>query len=242
MIKSTSTANSWQLLSVSDVLTKQDEMSVDARSGWLTANSWDLVSVNDVSTKQDKMSFDTLSGWWCSQVNELNKGIWDVGRCLYAPKGANLRRLGRTNSNETAEPEARQLSNEYTDWVSRIEGRVREFASLSADWDGDGAKEIPLAAVYASLNFIDEVKHRHVGKEPRSAAPSPDGEIALYWHSTSGYAEINFDGEGKHSLCWGDDNDEIEMIEEDGDSVAETGKSRVWDALSNFLEENYRST
>ncbi len=157
----------------------------------------------------------------------------------HAAYRAQLRELGRAEPNATAEPESRLRLNQYTeDHASRLECRIREFLSFGEDWDGDGAREIPFAAIYASLNFLDEFRRRFCGSEPRSAAPSADGEIAVYWHGPTGYAEVNFDGTGRISMCRGDDSDEIELIEEELESFAEIDTSGIWAALSEFLGQH----
>lgn len=161
---------------------------------------------------------------------------YTIAEYQHAVNRALLRNLGRTEPNATAAPDARLSSNQYfEDRASRLESRIREFLSYSEDWDGDGAGEIPLPAIYASLNFLDEFRRRFPGSEPRSAAPSPDGEIAMYWHNPAGYAELNFDGTGRISMCWGDNTDEIELIEEELESVAEADTSSIWAVLSEFL-------
>jgi len=148
-----------------------------------------------------------------------------------------FRHLGRVDSRGTAEPEAFRLTNEYRDNASRLESRIKEFLSYTEGWDGDNAEEIPMNAIYSSLNFLNELTLHHSGKEPRSAAPSPDGEVVFYWHGSQGYAEVNFDGTGSLTMCWGDETTDMEVIEEDDENITESSKGRVWTALSTFLQE-----
>ena len=157
----------------------------------------------------------------------------------HAWRRAGFRRIGRTRANETAEPDARHWANEYPDRSTGIEERIRKFSLCSENWDGDGAKEIPLMAIIASLNFLDDVRHKFTGRDPNSAAPSPDGEVVLYWHGPNGYAEVNFGGDGKLSICWADASNEIQLIEEDDESTVQPCKGRVWKALSDFLDQAY---
>ena len=123
---------------------------------------------------------------------------------------------------------------------SKLEERIRNFFSCGKDWDGDGAMEIPHSAIYQALNFLDQWRSRFYWKEPLSAAPSPDGEIVLYWCNLSEYAEINFGGNGKLSMCWSSDNGEIQMVEEEFDCMTNIDGSRIWKELSNFLAPNDR--
>ena len=176
--------------------------------------------------------FMEISDSWDTHRSYENIEIADL---QHAENRALLRWLGRTESNATAAPEVRQLSNHYPDEFSALEGRVRGFLSYGKNWDGEDAKEIPQAAVYSSLNFLAELRGHFSGLEPRSAAPSPDGEIVLYWHNPTGYAEINFDGSGKLSMCWSIGDEELRSIEENVESGAEHDASRVWDILKEFL-------
>ena len=210
--------------------------------------AWRSVSVTDVLKKVADLNDSEYSVSNLYRNPELIPDAWhsprraerfDFADCQHATNRALLRGLGRTEPNATAAPEARLLSNQYSeDQAPRLDSRVREFLSYGEDWDGDGAKEIPRAAIYAALNFLDEFRHRFSGSEPRSAAPSPDGEIAMYWHGPAGYAEINFGGTGRVSMCRGDDSDEIKLIEEGLESVAEPDTSDIWANLSEFLGQH----
>ncbi|MCC0035508.1 MAG: hypothetical protein H6887_09630 [Hoeflea sp.] len=214
-----------------------------------TLNAWSNVSLTDLLTKsEDVNGVDKHVSNWIPKTSDSEnerrypfaaKGMM-VTDTQHAFNRAGLRRLGRSKPNQTAEPEAQLTANHYHERASKLESRVREFLSCTADWDGDGAKEIPLSAVYASLNFIDEVKRHFPGMEPRSAAPSPDGEIALYWHSPNGYAEVNFDDSGKLSICWGDESDQMNFIEEENQNITGLDKNLVWKTLSDFLDQKYR--
>lgn len=189
---------------------------------------------------------DSSGGWfsWYDKDVDVHVGYLEDPEVAFAGiehalERAELRQVGRTEANETAEPDARHWANEYPDRSTGIEERIRGFSLCSENWDGDGAKEIPQVAIYASLNFLDVVRHKFAGREPNSAAPSPDGEVVLYWHSPNGYAEVNFSGDGKLSMCWTDASNEIQLIEEDDESTVEPCKDRVWKALSEFLDHAY---
>jgi hypothetical protein len=150
-----------------------------------------------------------------------------------------MRELGKSDLNGTAHPSISHNASENSSKLSRIESRIRQFLSYTKDWDGDGAEDIPMAAIYSSLNFLDEAKRRFSGKEPESAAPSPDGEIVLYWHNSNGYAEVNFDRSGQVTLCWGDEENDIQVVEESDENVSNFQGNRVWGALSDILEKNF---
>ncbi|WP_146180743.1 hypothetical protein [Thalassorhabdomicrobium marinisediminis] len=211
---------------------------------------WRSVSATDVLEKVSDLHTDKYKEKnWVSKIEQSADAWYEpqpaghiaIAEYEHAVNRARLRELGRVEPNATAAPATRLWSNHYTeDQASRLESRVREFLSYSDDWDGDGAKEIPLPAIYASLNFLDEFRRRFSGSEPRSAAPSPDGEIAMYWHGPSGYAELNFDGSGRTTMCWGDESDEIELIEEGIENVAEPSTSGIWKVLSEFLGQHHR--
>jgi len=142
-------------------------------------------------------------------------------------------------SNGTAAPNARPWSNYYTDRASKLDSRVREFISYAEDWDGDGAEAIPMQAIYSTLNFLDEFRNRFIGWEPTSVAPSPDGEVVVYWHGLSGYAEINFDGDGGLSMCWSSNDDEIQLVKDEAQDASNPDASQVWETLSEFLGQNH---
>ena len=113
--------------------------------------------------------------------------------------------------------------------------RAREFTSFSDDWDGDGAKKIPTLAVLNSINFLNILENEFEGQQPNSIAPSPDGEVMIYWHRRGqvDYLEVNFDGAGTITLCFTDDNDKITLVEEDyGDQII---YSDVWSTLNDKL-------
>ncbi len=149
---------------------------------------------------------------------------------------------GRTEPNATAGPERCWVSGQYfDDHESALDSRIKSFLSYSEDWDGDGAREISPPTVYAALNFLDEFRWRFFGKEPCGAAPSPDGEIVVYWHGPEGYAEVNFDSEGNISMCWRAGKDEMNLIEPDEEIGAELGKSAIWSTLSEFLTSGQSS-
>ena len=212
--------------------------------------TWRPVSATDVLKKSADLNDSEYLVSNLHRNPELIPDAWHSPRrterfafadCQHATNRALLRGLGRTEPNATAAPEARLWSNQYNeDQATRLESRVRGFLSYSKDWDGDGAEEIPLSAIYDALNFLDEFRRRFSGSEPRSAAPSPDGEIAMYWHGSTGYAEINFGGAGRVSMCRVDDSDEIELIEEGLESVAEPDTSGIWAVLSEFLGKQCR--
>lgn len=173
---------------------------------------------------------------WQSAIADT-AGFLTLSALAHARKRSNWRFLGEIDSSGTAEPEAVDKSNQYQDFSSRLDSRIREYLSFTHDWDGSGASEIPLDAIYASLNFVDQIRNVEGGREPKSAAPSPDGEVVLYWHRPSGYAEVNFDGSGNVSLCWGGGDDDMEFLEEGYENFEVPKESRVWSTLLDFLDQ-----
>ncbi len=218
MFDCTSESQVKQLLSITDVVEKRPSTLNDV----YTAENWhrDFLDISDSSGPHRLY---------------VNIKIADFQR---ATNQASLRRLGRTAPNATATPETRLMSNRYPDVVTKLEARIKEFLSYTEDWDGEGAKEIPMTAIYMSLNFLDEFRRRFSGDEPRGAAPSPDGEVALYWHGPAGYAEVNFDGGGGLSMCWSVGDEELQLIEEKVEDGAELVTSHVWATLSEFLGQS----
>ncbi len=117
----------------------------------------------------------------------------------------------------------------------RQECRIKEFASFEDDWDGDGAKRIPMEAIYAALKFLTDLRQRFPGKDPTGIAPSPDGEVFFYWMNRAGYAEINFEGDGNISLCWEDEDGETQIMESRRDEIPKLDQDPIWKFLSDFL-------
>lgn len=119
-----------------------------------------------------------------------------------------------------------------------LKEKIVSFSSLGQNWDGDGAEEIPESAIEASLKFLEVVYQFLNGSEPTSVAPSPDGEVVLYWDCCNGYAEVNFDGTGAVTLCWKEEIEDMQLIEEDVKSFCEVDwidRSLVWRKLYPFL-------
>ena len=180
-----------------------------------------------------------LNGLFDKQVRSTSINETSGTEYKQSSSHVSLQWLGQTDASASSMSENNSQSNEYPDRGSRLEKRVREFFSLGKNWDGDGAEEIPKNAIYASLNFLGELRHRLVGKEPSSAAPGPDGEIVLYWYGLNGYAEVNFDGSGNLSLCLVDEANEVQVIERDAEGISGTGwicGSDFWLILSDFLD------
>ena len=146
--------------------------------------------------------------------------------------GRPMRQLG-WNASGTAAKSSSQPDRDR-DRILELKERIEKFSSYGEDWDGDGAREIPDKAVQDALRFLDAFTHRSGAKEPCAAAPGPDGEVVLYWHDSAGYAEVNFDGNGRLTMCWCNDANEMDAIEADAKSIAESDTNSVWDILSEF--------
>ena len=119
-------------------------------------------------------------------------------------------------------------------YTERALDRIGTFSGLGDDWDGDGAKAIPDAAVQAATDSLKEFSGRGAGPKPTGIAPSPDGEVVIYWRSSTGYAEINF---GNHTLtiCQKERNDSMRLVSEDMESASNPDTSEVWKSLTEFM-------
>lgn len=139
----------------------------------------------------------------------------------------------------TAEVVNTEHSDTYLVRITKLENRIKKFLSFEDNWDGDGATRISERAVYSALDFLDVLKHTRPGRVPDSAAPSPDGEIVIYWHNPNSYVEVNFDGTPLLSLCWGDDKTEIELVEDDHGNLSDQVDGQVWRTLESFLQQHF---
>lgn len=122
--------------------------------------------------------------------------------------------------------------------VFELKAKIISFKSLEQNWDGDGAEAIPESAIDASLKFSERICQFSRRNEPVSVAPSPDGEIAFYWNHCNGYAEVNFAGKRAVTLCWTDESEEMQLIEEDVSiffGADWIDNSHVWRKLYSFL-------
>ena len=129
--------------------------------------------------------------------------------------------------------------NFYSRVEDQFKSRLESFFSYADGWDGDEAKEIPEKAIYAALNFLDEYKFSLSQKDPNSVAASPDGEVVIYWHAPDAYAEVNFDGEGIISLCWSDDDTDMDIIEEEYEQDHLLVKGGIRETLGEFLHKKF---
>ncbi len=194
-------------------------------------------SVNEAQTV--RAVFDDYFETSKCQIN------WTNTLCEPSRKQTTQTIINKKKVNRSAERNSSLMKNAHL-WLnyehdrrkSKIDARIEEFFFYEKDWDGDGAKEIPSSAIYQSLTFLKEFRSHFVGKEPRSAAASPDGEIVLYWCSLAGYVEINFSGNGKLLMYCDFGSDEMRLIEEDFQAIENFDTSRIWQALSNFLEQD----
>ncbi len=125
--------------------------------------------------------------------------------------------------------------------VNRQKSGIMEFASYGDDWDGDGAKGIPMAAVQAALDFSNVLERRFPGKHPTGISPSPDGEIFFYWKNHERYAEVNFEGDGGVSLCWEDEAGITQLIENRNFDIAKLDSCPVWKFISDFLSDFHQT-
>ena len=131
-----------------------------------------------------------------------------------------------------------KIMSDYT--YDRLKTKAREFSSFTDRWDGDNAKRIPTISVLNAINFINVLENEFEGPRPTGIAPSPDGEVMIYWHNEGrhDYVEVNFDGNGSILLCTANDKNEISqsdvtLVEENyGDSLM---YGDVWSTLNDKL-------
>lgn len=144
------------------------------------------------------------------------------------------------DNSETAESWLSCRSSEFERELSELERQVEVFLNYQEDWDEEGAARIPSDAVSSALRFLDVLRRQRPGRAPSGAAPSPDGEIVIYWHSPSNYVEVNFDGTEKLVLGWRSDSTEVNLVEDEEGDTSDQGKGRVWAELTSLLEKHFQ--
>ena len=119
-----------------------------------------------------------------------------------------------------------------------LQSAIISYLSLTDDWDGDGAYEIPQDAIYAALNYLDELAQVDL-ESPSGVAPSPDGEVVLFWKDESGYAEINFGLGGQLTLCLENSPGNMQLIDENPDEYQTAVEGKVFRAISDYLGKHF---
>lgn len=115
----------------------------------------------------------------------------------------------------------------------RLSGQLQSYAELPNGWDGDNGKPASKQAIADALAFLS--------KRPTDI-PLPyvqlasDGEVGLYWHSDSVFADIGFYGTGEYSYYAKYTSVDGTTIEKGRDHCRVTAES--WDAgLLNILNK-----
>ena len=92
------------------------------------------------------------------------------------------------------------LDNSET--YKNLKTTLNKFKVLDHNWDGYEAKKIPAFVIERSLRCL--VSMEKLGIKPPCIAPSPDGEVLLYWtkRPKSDYIEFNVDKSENVSLLW----------------------------------------
>lgn len=157
----------------------------------------------------------------------------------HAKRRAKLRSLAHIDPANTTSETSSYLRNFDQSSESQLEGKVRSFLSLSDDWDGDGAKEIPLDAIYECLNFLNDYLSDQKLPRPSGLSASPDGEIVVYWHGPQAYAELNFAAQGEFSLCTGVGRGSIEVYERPLSETAQCFRASVINTAKDFLQGHF---
>jgi hypothetical protein len=196
---------------------------------WSKLNSVILSNIQNPFAEKDDLSlspYDTIND---------NKPSSYVAPTEQALRRKAMRTLKTASQNVTSKPQLSAFSNQVSGAHAALDHRVRKFLSLDEDWDGDGARAIPEKAVYKCLNFLNDVKNWQ-SKSPNSVAPSPDGEILLYWHGPMGYAEANFDSSEEPYLYWSSDRHSADKAVL-GDDDVENHNNEDVESLRRFIQE-----
>ena len=156
-----------------------------------------------------------------------------------AQKRANLRRMAAAARRESSSESTLMGHNLFERHEEFFERKIKSFLSLTDDWDGDGARAIPMPAIYASLNYMEEIKNSHLGLLTVGISPSPDGEVLIYWHSANAYAELNFDENGECTFCFGVGKKKIEVLEEHPNENIQIAEREIVKSVIAFLEKNF---
>ena len=126
-------------------------------------------------------------------------------------------------------------------YQDKLRKKINGFRSFGPNWDGDGAKEIPRSAIDAALEFLTLfAQHMKAHQQPNVSA-SPDGEIVIYWKSSTVYAEVNCKDSSSIILCWKGGISDVELIEEDDEitlNSEQIDRSLVWKKLKNLLRRD----
>ena len=81
---------------------------------------------------------------------------------------------------------------------------------------------------------MEKVNYSEVPVE--SVAPSPCGEILLYWHYKDElYVEVNFEIDKITFVYLHEDDRYSEYIEEKYSEISDIGKTKTWEALMKIL-------
>ncbi|RWD45168.1 MAG: hypothetical protein EOS25_13325 [Mesorhizobium sp.] len=158
-----------------------------------------------------------------------------------AAKNFRWRTVRVTLPNQSAEPFATVGHNSGFPENSKLDRKVISYLSLSNDWDGDGAAAIPVDAIYRALNYLGEIRNLYGASEPTGAAPSPDGEVMLFWKNDDAYAELNFDKDGRCTLCYSTKPSDIETIDDAGEDKNAISDGNVFKTLLGYIEDNFPS-
>lgn len=157
----------------------------------------------------------------------------------HARKRANLRRMasgGQQGSSNESFSIGHNLLGRHEEFFER---KIKSFLSLTENWDGDGARAIPMPAIYSSLNYMEEIANFHLDMLAFGISPSPDGEVVVYWHSKDAYAELNFDENGECTFCFGVGEKQIEVLEEHPNEDSRVFERDTFKAVVSFLESHF---
>lgn len=154
----------------------------------------------------------------------------------HATRKAELREVGSVVLNRSAEP--REWGHNFSVSVSNaLESRLASFLSLLDDWDGEGARAIPKEAIFLALNYLREMLNTGY-RLPTQVAPSPDGEVLLYWTTEDKYLELNFSEDGLITMCVHAEDDRVDVVEERSDVKEDVADASIYKVLQQHVRDS----
>ncbi len=110
---------------------------------------------------------------------------------------------------------------------------LETFYGLGEDWDGEGALAIPDEAIDQAKKFLAAIINGSY-TEPSGVAPSPDGEVLLFWRTDDEYIEANFYRDGGCIVCFRSDG---QMLAIEDEKVLSIQESNTFREITKKLQE-----
>jgi hypothetical protein len=147
---------------------------------------------------------------WAADGAALDGIVNGQGWSDHALNKKRWRNLARVSRSATSRPAADAVDLWGLWKRNSLENKVLKFLGHRVDWDGEEADPIPEAAVFQALNYIDMAEGAFMSSIPTGVAPSPDGEIVIFWSTQQAYIELNFDGSNQCVVCYRFDQNEMQ--------------------------------